>query len=279
MRLSVAVQNTVVLAAAVLLLAAGAGAQEAGAPPPTLSLDGMLPSAVVARLARQAMHAPGDSAAWAALAHALPEMALVEGADLEGTFEAARMADSMSAAAMTAPGAREDAPLASGTSTAPAQTASRVTAGVAAIRERIDGFPRLPVPLALGAVLALSSLLGVLVFRRTRGARTSPATRAHASGGRTWAAAALASGGIATADIARRTGLAQEGVDLVLRLANASAAASRPTRSTSRSGSARPVAPRTTLPSERLRQEVRQGVGRLRDQRLTYGGMASHESR
>lgn len=217
------------------------------------------PSDVVARLARQALTSPRDTAAWKALAGALPAMALSGGADLEGTFEAARLADSLSADAGTGGSL--------GGST-PSQDARSAMTRFAAVLATPRG--RLAV-LVFGLAVLAGGLVGVRA-RRPRRARSGEAPRKDA--GRLWTARTLATGGTAIPEIARRTGMAQDAVDLALRLSGSTSPA--PARVP-----ARPLAPqapvrRRSREDARLRREVSAGVGRLRDRRLTYGGgMAS----
>lgn len=237
------------------VFAAGGVAQTTGPQGVPLPVHGVKPSEVVARLAREALHAPGDSASWASLGQAIPEMALAEGADMETTFEAARVADSLSSATgVTAVDA--------GTAPSTTENARSPMAG---------GVPRLPVDGVLGGttVLALAAFV-VMVFRRRSRSTRSPAPREVAAG-RRWSAAAMASGGIAVPDIARRMGLSQEGVDLALRLKGGSAESARLPVERPRHPASAPQAAAASVEQARMRRELMQGAGRLRDQRVTYG--------
>jgi hypothetical protein len=203
------------------------------------------PSDVVARLARQALTAPGDTAAWKALAGALPAMALTGGADLEGTFEAARVADSVSVAA--------------GGGIAPRS---------ASVFASLEYAPIAGVMVFLGALAALA--VHLLRGRRHLGNRALPGTLSEA--GRLWTATTLAAGGLALPEISKRTGLAQEAVNLALLMAAQGPMTNvvEPVRTPMALSSGVPFG--RTAAEEQLRREVVAGSGRLKDRRLTYGG-------
>ncbi|MDH5588454.1 MAG: hypothetical protein OEZ65_01440 [Gemmatimonadota bacterium] len=206
------------------------------------------PAEVVADLARRALTDPEDPGTWRALAGALPEMALSGGADLDGTFEAARLADSLGIA-----DARQ-----------PVAPASRLP---------WESWNLGPEHLFAGSV-ALTLLVGALVVRssiRRRKARRS--ARKTEMGGRLWAARSLASDGISVAEISKRTGMAQDAVRVVLGL---SAPRKSPTWAPKPGYTVRPprVVPAAgdAMAGQRAewKAEIVSGARRLRDGRLTY---------
>jgi hypothetical protein len=156
----------------------------------------------VADLASKALAAPLDSSSWAALARALPELALSGGAELEETFEAARLADSVAFSIRPAPAQG----LAMGLG--PRRPAEVSTAGLT------DVFPT-----GWAVLTVVAAGLGALVFLRRRARRALRPLRLQGAGkGRVRTARALARGGAGVADIARRTGMAREAVSLALRV-------------------------------------------------------------
>ena len=208
------------------------------------------PADVVARLAREAMASPTDAAAWQALAGALPDFALSGGADLEGTFEAARVADSL------------------GASAAPMVGESTREADLPALPSVWKSLPPMRLDLLLAAIATLVG--GVVVWRTALSRGQRRRTRAPAPQGRLWTARALASGGIDVSEIARRVGMTQEAVTLALRMSGARPAPVAPAQATVSTR-------RSTREQDRnasIRQEMLASVERLRDRRLTYGGGA-----
>ena len=224
---------------------------------PALPLDGPRPAEVVAARVRSVLQDHRSTEAWKGLAGALPEMALSGGADLAGTFEAARLADSISAL--------EVSPRALRSLWAPAGLGSGRRGGVEWAQ-------------ALGAgVLAGTLVVALATLARSRKGRTGRRSQRADGKGRVWAAQSLASSGIPVVEIARRTGMAQDGITVLLGLSrarNARQIASRalrrpaPPTGVRRGNSAR----RLDAERERLRAEIASGARRLRDGRLTYGG-------
>ena len=272
-------------AALLLLLAPGvaaqgptmpAGSQVAAAASPVPGLE--RPSDVVARLAREALASPGDSTAWRALAGALPDMALSGDADLEGTFEAARLADSLSAATGVAVTSDVDpggAPLVEQASP-PAVTDPGAPASWWP--------PALSAQVMIGTLFGALALVGLRMTRTRRRVRMAPPSPAHrAEQGRLWTARTLATGGVDVPEIAKRTGMAQEAGNLALSLAGHAPVTDRdgnrrPMGAPAGRGPSTPATPRATGPrpaEDRIRREVTAGVGRLRDRCLTYGGGAA----
>lgn len=215
------------------------------------------PSDMVARLARTVLLAPGESSAWRALAGALPELALEGPADLEGTLEAARLADSVAATLQARSGEPD---------TLPPDTASMAPASPATPRRSL-----LWPGLLMGAGALLLGALGMGELRR-RWARASRGGRRVEEAGRLWTVRTLAGSGIPLAEIARRTGMAQEAVDLALSLAGAPLADTAQGR---RARPGRPSAEARRDRDDRLRLSLDAGVSALTDGRLTYGGGVS----
>jgi len=187
-----AVSATIALTVA-LLAASSVQAQDVGGPnavqlqqPPL----GVRPAEVVAAQVRSVLHNHRDGDAWRGLADALPELALQGGADLESTFEAARLAETMSIETAT------DSPA----TVEPAWLTILRTVNVE----------------LLGTVLALvTALIVVWHATRNRGAEQDPPqpTRVPV---RFREAYALASRGRSTAEISRRTGLARDAVTVLI---------------------------------------------------------------
>ena len=238
----------IVLLSVALLAASGAAAQEVGSGSVALPVHGTRPTEVVARLARQAMATPSDSAAWKALAGALPELALVGSADHVRTLEAARLADSLSVSSLAHTPSNEDG------AAPPLSSAEALLA-------------RVPATARTGAIALFAILLTVIVVWRVR-ARPSPPVRDRPSStqaGRLWTAQTLASGGTDLPEIARRMGIAQEAVTLALRMAGTDT--KTVSLDTPSAPSAGPVGRPRTEAHVRMRREILAGVSRLRDQR------------
>lgn len=231
-----------------LLAGTGVAAQETDAGSVALPIHGPRPTDVVARLARRAMATPSDSAAWKALAEALPELALIGSADHAGTFAAARLADSLSASGPMIP--------ASGAAAGPPSSPTPPLV--------LGAIPPMLRTGALGLLAVMMTTIVVWRFRpRPESVQDRPSTT---QAGRLWTAQTLASGGVHVPEIARRMGIAQEAVTLALRMAGTD------TVTASRRPASSPTQPPRTEAQIRMRREILAGVGRLRDQRLTYGG-------
>ncbi len=223
--------RTVVATVAALstLPAATLGAQEAMPPIPGPASPPR-PAEVVAQRARRALEAPEDGPAWSALASSLADMAVMGGADIAATFDAAHVADSLAAIPSeasdtgTAPVAAEPAP---------AHRSVRALLGTVGmprgmpdmkdVRRALEvgrglaGDPRFALP----TLAVLFSLLLILRLTKRRKVRRKATARAKAEperAGRVWTALTLASGGVDVADISRRTGLAREAVGMAVRL-------------------------------------------------------------
>ena len=216
----------------------------------SLSATGERPAELVARMAREAMGLPADPAGWSALANALPEMALLGGADLESTFEAARIADSLSASAsaLAEPAVGAD----------PGVMESVKTILLSSLMQGrwMDIVLAFLVTGAVGA--------GIVLLRRRR--KNPKKAKAPYRGDRVRAARSLASSGLSVHEIARRTGMAQDAVHVLMSLAGSAPAPAAPTRTrppTSVVGS--------HVNASDLQREAHQAARRLRDQRLTYG--------
>lgn len=221
------------------------------------------PADVVAQLAREALYGPGSGESMKALASALPELALTGGADIESTFAAARVADSL---AVTAPITNSVA--------ADASTAGRsdLWSWVPALGVSDDWLRLIQTPEVVGSLAALL-LAAILIGRALGRRRAAPPKRAPNVAkprGRLWTARTLASGGAHVSEIAERTGMAQEAVHLALRLAGVGAVQSwdeqLPHRQPAR------VSPRAV--DLELERDVIAGSRHLRDRVLTYGGAA-----
>ena len=178
-------------------------AELSGSPAPASGQGGfnaaegpLRPAELVASRVREVLRDHSDDVAWQELAGALPEMALSGGADIQSTFEAARIAEDM-------------VPVAT-----PVPSASSAAAG-AAFEEVLRLVRGIDVDMA-GQLLAIAFGLFALTMlfkgsgNRARGARSEPAK------GRCREARALAAGGVPVYEIAKRTGLAREAVSVLL---------------------------------------------------------------
>ncbi len=176
-------------------------------PVPGSAIAGPLrPAQVVARLASRALAGARDSATWGALSASLSDLAVKGHADIAATFAAAHIADSLAQAEPRA-------------ATTPPERASSV-AGLVAVARRGGVVVWRSMEKSDVALPALTVLLAVLFLLRLGERRRS--TTAHHDAdehGRVWTARALATGGVDLAEISRRTGLAQEAVDMALHLA------------------------------------------------------------
>lgn len=254
---------TALVTAVGLLWGGGVQGQE-GASGADVVTGGQKPADVVAELARKALSRPGDTATWGALARTIPDMALVGGADLESTFEAARLADSLTAASLLeAQAPRRVPPVEKAVPAPPERLEARRDTLKRALSAGLNwaGDPRVALP-------ALVSLLGALVLLHA-GRRRRPARRTEAGGhGRVWAVRTMASGGVEVQEIARRTGMAQDAVRMALGMGASPA--------TPAVAATAPSARRRSAPAQaQLRREISAGARRFRDGRITYGGRVS----
>lgn len=202
------------------------------------------PARMVAMKVRQILESQESSEAWLELSGALPELAIVGGADIETTFEAARIAEELGGSEPLA-AAPVPEPLAA--ALAPVPLASAVVAptgtgfafpdmgglldGVAAftqemavtLRDMAVQLGPLDTELAAQALAVLVALyaLGMVFFgsasrkaRRQRPTRTARVGRPKK--GRQREAFALWSDGVPVHEIARRTGLARDAVSVIV---------------------------------------------------------------
>jgi hypothetical protein len=157
------------------------------------------PAEIVAARVRDVLRDHADDRAWQELAGALPELALSGGADLESTFEAARLAEEMNRpVARTAPAAPLPLPVRP-------SSWSYVVAGIRAVD--LDLVAQ-ALALALG-VFALTRVVKGSASRSRSSASGTPAVRCRQ-------ARALAAEGLQPHEIARRTGLGQDAVSVLL---------------------------------------------------------------
>jgi len=196
------------------------------ASPLTLPGSEGTPSAVVARLAREALRHPSDPSTWGALADELPELALSGTANLDATFDAARLADSLAAGMAPTTPSDEVATLAVSTAGAVGSVGSRLSS----LRARAAGIvtwfrsvriPRPTWPLAAWAA-GVFALVGLPVWAalrlRRRAAAEKPDPVPASNGGVYWVARSLVTAGTPVSEVARQTGLSQDAIHVLLRL-------------------------------------------------------------
>ena len=248
-------------------------------------------------LVREALGTPGDSAVWSEMATLLPELARDGEAGVLEAFEAARVADSLSTApydpmALALESGRRTAEAArtrARPSTADATDASTGTedAGDTAgsrltpILSAAAGVAPWTLPWMLVAALVVATRRlrkghdaeGRLPVRAAgRGSRKDP------RGERLWAVSTLAASGLPPSEIARRTGMAQDAVRVLMEMGSARPggnAASGASRDVGLATGGAATRPRTQgeraagMTAERvaLRREARG----MRDGRITYG--------
>lgn len=248
-------------------------------------------------LIREALNRPEDPSAWTGLADALPELALSESADPVALFEASRLADSLAGAPVTPASSPAEAPEDTDVTLAAASTAggfaarlaflgpvlSRVTPG-----DLLAWAPWGLVVLLLGA----TPVLRYAARRKARRAAASAAARGAAEERpdarehRHWTVTTLAENGLPPSEIARRTGMAQDAVHVLLGLRASPSAP--PSRSRDRSAvpaylsgmaPTLPGAPAVRPPSmgeqaagiAMARTSLEREARALRGGRLTYG--------
>lgn len=293
-----------------LLSARSATAQDSGSVPPSTELRPR-----VTALMRAALADPADSTVWSEMARLLPEMARTGDAGVLETFEAARLADSLAAApidpavlaieqgrrsaarldALRQSGA--DAASGTGSSTTPAAPSAGASANAwangstAAPMDRLLSLPVLRAavdvaPWTLPWILAAGLLLATPLIRRRR-ARTAvraTATSTPAAGhsrrdDRLWAVTTLAQSGLPPSEIARRTGMAQDAVRVLMEMGSVrSSGATRTVRPRVPAPGATPGAPsRPRTLGERAagvtaeRAALTRQARTMRDGRITYG--------
>ncbi len=216
-RCSRATALAVFLAAAPLTLYAQAETGSQATPPmaaDTKLRAGPIPRAVVSEMIQSALERPHDPEAWTALARTLPRM----DGELSGLMDAAGVADSL--AAVDPPG------------TGPLAATGRLLKWMAAGTGRF----------AVGMVRALQATggnglliggflitgMGVFVVLR----RVSPSKRPQRADDedspRLWTAQHLASNGLPASEIAVRTGLSRDALNLLSKIAPASREAALP---------------------------------------------------
>ena len=272
------IRRSLVLAA--LLLMGGAAASSAQTPAGT---EPVRPR--VAQLVRAGLSAPGDSAVWTEMAHLLPEMARTDGADVMASFEASRLADSISRSPFDPMAAALSANRSTGAATS--RSAGPVTSGrtvTSAASAGIEWGPffRQALPFIPWVVVGLIALvIGGLklnrTVRRVRIARSREDSKelraARDSKSRLWAVTALAASGLPPTEIARRTGMAQDAVRVLMGLQTPNPVPIGPHKT------AAPARPRS--PGEQAagisaqRAALIQQASRMRDGRITYGRRAT----
>lgn len=166
------------------------------------------PATLVAERARALLHDESREA-WLALAGALPELAISGQANLESTFEAARLAEEMGQPLIALPMAGPATPSAS-------LDAEREEAGLDALGVVWRAVRSTDLD-ALARLLALAIGIGTLAMVG-RGPRTKAAkVRPTRSAARYRDVRSLAANGVSITEISRRTGLAREAVTVLLR--------------------------------------------------------------
>ncbi len=236
-------------------------------------------------LVRAALTAPGDSLVWGEMAELLPEMARVGEASVLGAFEAGRVADSLS----RAPVDPVALALESGRSVAERTRAGRLDASsvtaaglepTAADASSGAGIVVWTIP---WIAVALLGGAGWWIGRRRAGSPVSPdASRTPRSGGRSdrmWAVTTLAESGLPPSEIARRTGMAQDAVRVLMGLGGASpsgSVATPPSGPAMTAGAERPptLGERAAGVSAERMALLRQ-ARRMKDGRITYGPRAA----
>lgn len=180
---------------------AQAGLQEispetAGVPTFPTAATPLRPAEVVASRVRDVLNDHANDAAWQELAGALPDLALAGGADIESTFEAARIAGEM----VTAP---------------PSVPAPATSAGDDPVRGALQWLGSIDADL-LGQLLAIAfGLFALSMLFKGSGSR-SRSLRVEPTAIRCREARALAAGGVPAYEISRRTGLARDAVSVLL---------------------------------------------------------------
>lgn len=263
----------------------------------------------VSRLVRDALARPHDPAAWTGLAEALPELALTRDADPVTVFEASRLADSLAAVPVEPnPAATRfpAPPSAAGRASGPGGVRSWAGTRIRKAADALSAGGLTPSDAAALApwflvviLLVAGPLLSRVRARRPSGRRGKPhrqdpevdSTRQGPVPGvspRLWTVTTLADDGLSPAEIARRTGMAQDAVQVLLGLRSASVPPGTRNMprgvgdtghpySTHLGATAAPRAARPPSLTERaagiatLRNELTRDARRLKGGRLTYG--------
>lgn len=185
------------------------------------------PAGYVAERVRGILDNPSDPARWQELAGALPELAMAGDGDWEATLDAARLADSVSVAALAAgstppvePGMDIRAPATAGWPIQPSDLltllAGLVALGVVVFSMRSAGVSLTPRPGSRSAASGTprnrkNPSVRKPVAAPARAADLPPASMAQQI-------VAMAECGMTRSEIARRTGLAQDAVSVVVGL-------------------------------------------------------------
>lgn len=177
---------------------APAGGQQAATTPLDLSSGGaaLRPTEVVAARVRTVLRDHQDGEAWQELAGAIPELAVTGGADVEATFEAARLAEEMVTSQPAAPPTPTSGPAAG----------SPMLSGIRSLD--FEAIAQL-VALALGFFALVTVARGNLQPRATTGPVGGGAARLRE-------ARQLAANGVPLFEISRRTGLARDALTVIL---------------------------------------------------------------
>lgn len=223
-----------------------------------------VPRAVVTRLIENAMSDPENPAAWRSIAGALPRM---EDGDLGGLVQAASVADSLGALPNAATAAQRAAILSSQLRGANRPGSGGLSSLAAWLRGRLES-REAKVWFFGGLLMTLSGLailarVAVLHFRDELGESEFVGLRTSGKR-RLTMALSLASNGLPMNEIALRTGLAQDVLTLMLKVAPVSGAAAPPA----------PVPPMQSVPEAGQSPAWQATRSSFRDGRLTYGRSA-----
>ncbi|MFQ5538166.1 MAG: hypothetical protein ACE5GJ_12040 [Gemmatimonadota bacterium] len=171
------------------------------------------PVHTVARRMREALRAPDRPGVWSEIARALPELALEGSADLEGTMEAARIAEDLTAL-------ENRASPASGASASNGSRNGEASAG----EVRFPQEAGLPFPRPSDILVILTGIVVLGVLLKTSGGMTPwqrrsvrrPDTGDAGGGHSAGEIRHLASVGLTVREIARRTGMAQDAIHVLM---------------------------------------------------------------
>lgn len=201
---------TILLATAPFRLQAQAETEAQGTTPaPATDVRmGPIPRAVVSEMIRSALEKPHDPQTWRALARTLPSM----DGNLSGLMDAAGVADSLSA--INPPG--------TGPAAAAGRLLRRVASGLKGIALETVGTLHTAGShgLLIGGFLVTG--LGVLIVLRRVSTSTGPKRGEDEDSPRLWTARNLASNGLPASEIAVRTGLSRDALNLLSKIGPAS---------------------------------------------------------